>query len=172
MLRTGDIILFRRKFKWGEPMSWFALIIRKVTGSHYNHAGVVLAGEEQQLVEGWTNGVRVVNLNKRLADSRIEVKILRPVYKELNLVQVYKDLARILTKKYDYKATLREQFLYNVFSIWKGATNESQALNRLMCWELVWYIHRKAPCIKKNEVWWKSYLNDFTNSIFNDFKEV
>jgi len=172
MYKTGDIILFKRKFKFWQPMSWIALIIRLVTKAKYNHAGVILVENNQVfLIESWTNGIRKVLLTDRKIRNT-EIAVYRPNYWRFDEIVFEAELKLLLKKKYDYKGTVIDQFIYNIFGIWTGAKNETEAKKRLFCYELVWYLHRKSYTFGLWGQWWKSKLNDIIIDSYKNFIKI
>jgi len=170
--QTGDIILFKRKFNLFKPMSWIALIIRIITKAKYNHAGVILVENNQIfLVESWTKGIRKLPFYERNFKD-VEFTTFRPNYWNFDKLVFKEEIKLLLKKKYDYKATIIEQFLYYTFGIWTGAKNEEQAKKRLFCYELVWYLHRKSDTFGIWGKWWKCKLNDIITDKYKNFKEI
>ncbi len=165
-------MLFNRKFNWFQPMSWIALFIRFFSKAKYNHAGVILVeNDKTYIVESWTNGVRKILLSERnLKETKIAV--FRPNYWNFDDIVFQEELKLLLKKKYDFKGTIYEQFVYNIFGIWKGAKTEKQAKKRLFCYELVWYLHRRSDTFGILDSWWKCKLNDIVTDKYKNFKKI
>jgi hypothetical protein len=156
-IKTGDII-FRHSH------SFLGRIIQDVIHKPYNHVDIAIAESDNDIyiVGALGRGVMLRSINEL---SGIDILIRRPV--ELIDERIMrKKLMDLCDTKYDVTGLLT-QLLWHTAGIWTGAKTEEQAIKRLYCYELYWYVYKKYFCTK----WWtekpaNSIYSRFTYKIF------
>ncbi len=168
-LKSGSVILFRKK-------GFMPFLIRKIARTEYNHAGVILHFRGKNYVaEALAEGTRVIPLDHRLNDpdySR-KVRIYEPVYPGFDENVFWDELFSIVGKNYDFFNLLFVQFWYYTANIWLGPKTEKAALRTLNCYEVVYYLHRRAKTFRQyQDKWWLAKVNDIIENKFGEFKLV
>ena len=142
-VQTGDIVLFYTPFKWWKINRYLPLIIRKVTGVRYNHAGVVVSNWGVNFInEAIGIGVASEVVSHRLVNRN--VKILR-VVKERRKSEEFtarKANSVLGRTKYDFLG-LVYQFIWNVTGkrLWVGPRTREGAMKRFYCYEYAAWVH-------------------------------
>ena len=193
-LKTGSIILFHK-------IGFLPFMIRFIANTDYNHAGIIVKNEdiyynkkelsdrnisiissntdqEQHkyfVAEALANGVKLIPLKNRLSDEKYskKVRIYEPTYPQFSLQNFWNDLLFIAGRNYDYSNTFWVQLIYNLTGIWLGAKTEAEALKKLNCYEVIWYIHRRTKTFTEIDgKWWKSRVNAIIKNKYQEFKIV
>ncbi len=168
---TGYIYCQRNQFKWSDIKSYLPVAIQYFAGINYNHVGIIIAESNGPVVyESIKNGVVKTDFVMKISD-RIYGKdyiILEPTYPRFSKNVCIEECKLLLNTKYDFKNLLWHQLLWNKFNIWKGAKTEKEALKRMICYELVWFVHRRCSII--GDQWWKCKPSTIYNS--GEFKKL
>lgn len=154
-LRTGDIILFYKPFKWYKIRTYLSWIIRKIAMTKYNHAGVV--------VNNWyipfLNEAQGVGLITESCHTRLvgcHIKIMRRLdidsISEASLA--VKANGIIGNTKYDFMGLVHQLVLNTWYKIsgkkiWIGKKGDD-ASRRMYCYEYAAWVHNDLY-----PEWWK-----------------
>lgn len=162
---TGCIYCQKNHFNYKKLKSYLPALIQYFAKVQYNHVGILV--EEQDSI--WLYESIATGVVKTLFIDKIKNKtyitdylILNPVYRGFNKTLVGPECRFLSRIKYDFINLFVHQLLWNAFNIWWGAKNQSKALKRLICYEVVFYIHRRSNTLK-NE-WWKSKPSHIYNN--------
>lgn len=154
---TGYIYCQRNRFEINKPTTYLSTAIQLIATVQYNHCGIIVQDHTGiWLYEAIKDGVVKVDFKERIKDKTYETDyiLLEPTYRNFNQQVVINECKWLQGIEYDYSNLFWQQLLWNTLNIWVGARSQSKALKRLICYELVWYIHRRSNTLK-NE-WWKS----------------
>lgn len=142
-------ILVHNYFKLTEPMSWLAWAIRKATGKHYNHSGlVVLVNDSFVIIHAVYPRVEIKNYEKWLKEKERDIKLI-PVDVH-NFHETQQKAIDQVGKKYDLINLLFLMPVYLLTGKWIG----SKSSDRLQCYELCAYVlgekdsYRAKPYLK------------------------
>lgn len=151
-------IVVHNPFCWHKPMSWIAWIIRKATGSHWNHAALLIS---DYVYEAQTEVVRHT-FDEWMAIAPDREYQLIPVFKSyetkeyatfvntsLASFQIRQRAEAQLGKKYNYINTCIWQPIYLLTGRWIGRTAE-WAYDRFECFQFVDYCLGFATAYKSN----------------------
>ena len=143
--KTGDIVLFKTKFKWYNPITYVSVAIRAITGYDYNHVGVVVSNWDKLFLnEAIEKGVISIPLEKRLKGQ--EILVLRdssPIDEKKFAVEANSFLGNT---GYDFSSLLVFQLIYQITNKWIGRKEEN-ATKRMYCSEYVAYLYKMKD-------WW------------------
>lgn len=158
--KTGDIIAFKTKGFWYNPLTWISWFIRKIAKIEYNHVGVVVKIHNVLFIyEAVDKGFLPKKLSDKLKEKRIKDYII------LRTEFIPKDFSKKATKllgtSYDFKGLLWNQLILNITGEWIGRKTNQQ--DKLYCYEAVFYLYKEIF-----PEWWKEHpKNLFKNKNFN-----
>jgi len=70
-VRTGDIIAFKTKAIWYNPLTWLGPIIRKIAKIEYNHVGVIVELYNKPFVfEAIDKGFLPMSFEEKIKDKK------------------------------------------------------------------------------------------------------
>lgn len=153
--QTGDIIAFATKFTLKDPVSILGPIIRSVAKVPYNHVGVIVNVWGIPMVyESVGRGFIATPLADRIKDKTYikDFAYYQPLY-DFNHITLAREATELLGKTpYDFKGLTYKQFMWNLFGVWVGSTDEEKAKKSMYCYESMAYLHRRCKTFK---VWFQ-----------------
>jgi len=158
-MKTGDIIAFKTKALWYNPLTYLGPIIRKIAKIKYNHVGIVIELYNKKFIfEAVDKGFLAKSLDEKLNDKKHikSYKVLIPIYK-FNENTLREEAIDLLSNKYDFKGLLFNQLILNLFNVWIGRNNNQK--NKLYCYEAVFFLHREIF-----PDWWKTKPQEIFNN--------
>lgn len=168
---TGYVYCQRNQFKWNKPLTWLSTAIRFFAKVQYNHVGIIVQNKTDiWLYEAVEKGVVRTDFREKIKNKKYkeDFLILKPYYREFSKPVCIAEGNYLLKKPYDFENLFIVQLLWDTLNIWVGAKTEVKALKRLICYEVVWFVHRRSNTFK-NE-WWKSKPSYIYNS--REFKKL
>jgi hypothetical protein len=134
-LQPGDIIVFRDKWVWNEPITWLSFFVRLFTRCYFNHTALV-ADDGWQLVinEAVAKGIISRRAKDHLFRSGVTIMILRP--------SIPFDNAKAMSKvgvPYDFWTLIFFQAIYRITGIWIGKTTHGD--DKLVCSEYAAWVY-------------------------------
>lgn len=146
-MKTGDLLLVRRKFNWKRPISYLSTSIRWFTDFYFNHMEVIVVIDGVIYTVGaHFLGVKMQRFDEYTSDKDLE--ILHVKYKELAFNRIFDTV----NNRYDKMALLFHHPIYQLTrkwnnywngkdeGVWLGKTGE-EAKEALVCSEVVAWVH-------------------------------
>ncbi len=132
-LKTGDVILYRRKTFLSKAIQWFEK-------NKWSHAGLVVKIYGSDFVEEAEAKGLLINT---LMDSikKCEIMLLRPKFNP-NTISFSKLVIPMAGKhRYNFIKLLFVQVNWQLFHIWLAKKDNNDKLRRVICGEFVAYVY-------------------------------
>jgi hypothetical protein len=161
-IKSGDVIVFRTKFKWNKPMTWLAAIIRGFTAYEYNHVGVVVHNWGVPFLnESNQKGVNSTILKERLTGCKYKIfRSKHPIDEKAFCINANSKLG---VTKYDTISLLFYHAWYKITGRWIASNKQNQNERFMVCSEYAAWCHNMKE-------WYKADPSVFEKS--NYFIEI
>lgn len=166
MLKVGQVGLIRTPFHLLKIRTYLSVLIRFFNKTKYNHVFIITDINGKLFVCETDKIVIATPIEKRLSGKKF-------IIKELNIVlpsisdHAHEYLGSV---GYDYRGTMFDQLIYQLFKVWIGRTKE-KADKKMYCSEYVARVINKASGGKLFPDWWKITPKDLIEDIQN-FKTI
>jgi hypothetical protein len=164
--KVGHIGLVRTPFHVFKIRTYLAALIRFFNRTKYNHVFIITEINYRSFV--CEADVRIIATPAKYRLKGKDVIIKEPFQSFENISEVAHDYLGHVG--YDYRGTMFDQLIYQLFKVWIGRTKE-EAEKKMYCSEYVARIFNKVSEGKMYSDWWRTTPRDFIKDETN-FKTV